>query len=245
MKRLALLAVVCASGCAVVPHAAVLGQTAAPLERGETQIAASIGVGYQQASQASPSPASVQTDSSAATVPALEANIATAIAEKVGFNLHLSEAGVLPGVKVTLVRAGSVDFAIQPELGGAYYYAHTQSGGMFSVNTGGGNGLLLVGLRAIVSVSLFYAAAGYHFMEEWVATSNNNNQGTSTAQFHSLLFNAGIDVALGAVRLRPEVAFVVSPAGSSHDQNGNTTENLRYEWTILPNLSVVVSTKPH
>jgi hypothetical protein len=241
MRRLALLALVLASGCVAIPHAAILGQTAAPLQRGEVVGSTSLGVGYQSAS-------SQQTTTGTLQLPALEANLAAAIADRVGLNLHLSDAGLLPGVKVTVVHAGSFDFALMPELGGAYYYSHSTSGGTFSVNSGGSNGMLLAGARALISVSLLYAGVGYHFMEIWSSTTDNTTvpptNSTITSQYHSLLFNLGLDLQAGAVKLRPEVAFVLTPAGSSHDDRSNTTSQLGYEWTILPNLTVAVSTKP-
>jgi hypothetical protein len=239
MRALALLALL-ASGCVAIPHAAILGQPAAPLARGEVVGSTSIGVGYQSAS-------SQQTTTGTLELPALEANFAAALADRVGLNLHFSQAGLMPGVKLNLVHWGSHYFSLMPELGGAYYWLHSSTGGAFSFNSGGSNGMLLAGLRALLSLNVFYVGVGYHFMNVWSSTTdtatNPPTTSSTTSQYHSLLFNVGLDLEVGAVKLRPEVAFVFTPVGSSKDDQG-ATSTLGYEWTILPNLTVAVSSKP-
>jgi hypothetical protein len=228
------------SGCVVVPHAAILGQSAAPLARGEVAASASLGVGYQSVSSGNTTNGTLQ-------LPAVEGNLAAGLTDRVGLNLHGSEAGFMPGVKVTLVH-GPVDLAIMPELGGAYYYTHQSMNGPVSANTGSNNGDLLLGMRVLFSVSVFYLGAGYHFLSEWSSTTDDQGRQISktASQYHTLVFNVGLDLEVAMLRLRPEIAFLVTPVGQNTDETTNPqrTTQLGYEWTILPSLTVTVARKP-
>ena len=100
-----------ASGC-IVPRSMTLGQLAAPVGRGATEVG--VATGFIYASQTNPQfdgqdgigdPIKTNDRTNGFTIPAFEANLNTGFNDHVAFNVHASSAGLQPGLKLTLNKS--------------------------------------------------------------------------------------------------------------------------------------------
>lgn len=258
------------SGC-IVPRSMVVGQMAAPVGRGATDVGVFTGVSY--ASQTNPAfesvnstndPITVQERTAGFAAPNFEANLQYGFNENVGLNVHASSAGIQPGVKFTVNNSKVANFAILPEV--AVGYGSTRGLNLVA----GADGLqqemnpatktsftFLGGLKALVShKSGFYAGVSYDFMfnrqysSAAVGTANTTDQTeavTSTIA-HQIAVGIGIDITLGMVHLRPEVDVAFYPGISQTKQarvgadfSSPLTAGGGFGFAIMPGFTISVA----
>lgn len=255
------------SGC-IVPRSMVVGQMAAPVGRGAAEVGVFTGVSY--ASQTNPAFQGQDSTGNAITtaertagftIPNFEANLQYGFNENVGLNVHASSAGIQPGVKLTVNRSKVAHFAIMPQV--AVGYGSVAGVGLVA----GSDGVqqettpttktsftFLGGLKLLVShKSGFYAGVGYDFLFNrqynkvgQSATTSSTESATSTVG-HQISAAVGMDIALGMVHLRPEVAFAVYPGigQTVSSRVGETTNSISagggFGFAVLPGFTLSVS----
>jgi hypothetical protein len=271
LKTLALCLLTCLAlaGC-LTPRSVVLGQTAAPVGAGATEVGLSTGFAYQ--SQTAPS---YWVKDSTGTVdlraeplargfslPAFEANGQIGVSDLVAVNLHASPAGIQPGAKLTLIN-GFGQLALLPEIAIGYgsvansIYQSGQDGIQKEVSPTMTNSLnFLGGLKVIASHRVgVYGALGYDFQYQNSVTesviglgssASTTRTSASTVQ-HNLTGAIGFDWAMGQVHLRPELAaaITVGIATSSVTGSSAAVENQGgLGFLIMPTLTLAVASDP-
>lgn len=221
------------SGC-IVPRVAGYGMTAAPIGAGGADVGMALGVAYQQETSA-PSGTTVVTSSTTRQTqfPAFEANAQLGLSDQISLNVHASQAGLQPGVKVTLVRE-PVMVAVIPQLGGGF----VSSGGSSQTTVGGSTTTteqqgttsftFLGGVHVIASLPVgLYAGLGYDFQYTSRASPNlgGNGSTTLTQQAHNTGLAIGYELRLGNIALRPEVAVLFTPLAKNQSINGSNPQD--------------------
>jgi hypothetical protein len=258
--RSGLVFVLLAAGC-VAPRSLTVGQMAAPVGRGATEVGVFGGILY--GSQTDPALTDrSQTIHRVFGAPTAEANVQHGFNDTFALNLHASNAGLEPGLKVTLNRSRVAHVALLPAFGLGY--------GSYASSTlvDGGNGLLmetapsavtsftfLAGLKVLVSHrSGFFAGVGYDLLYNR-SLSTQDRGGPAPAQTliqsltHQVSASVGFDFVIGSmVHLRPEVAFAVYPGGSKTIATLVPPANVvndggagGFGFAILPGLSIAVA----
>lgn len=259
-----------ASGC-IVPRSMTLGQMAAPVGRGATEVGVYTGVLY--ASQTNPTfdardaigdPIKTTERTNGFSIPAFEANLQTGFNEHVALNVHASSAGLQPGLKLTVNKSKVAHFALMPEVA----FGYSSLGG--SVFTAGADGVqvegspssktsftFLGGLKALFSHrSGFYAGVGYDFIfnRNYNASVlgggnvSDKQEVINSTTGHQISASIGMDIAFGMLHLRPEVAFAVYPGiGQSRTVNvapDSTTVGASggFGWAIFPGFTLAIAT---
>src|SRR5688572_30464295 len=85
------------AGC--VPYSGAVGQTAAPLPIGGTEVGATVGFGYQSVEEEDPPDPAIAEATTFTSMPKVEANALFGLTELLGVNVHASDAGLQPGLK--------------------------------------------------------------------------------------------------------------------------------------------------
>lgn len=229
-----------ASGC-IVPRSMTLGQMAAPVGAGATDLGVYSGVLYAsqttgafQGQDSLGDPQTSQDKTNGFSIPAFEANLQHGFSDHVALNVHASAAGIQPGVKLTLNKSNVAHVALLPAFGIGY----ASVGGTTSV--AGADGVLqegnprsqtsftvLAGLKLLTSVrfgrgdqsAAFFGGVGYDFL--FNRNFNSSQIGANGTEeivknivqtlSHQISVSVGVDIPLGWVHLRPEVAFAVYP----------------------------------
>ncbi|MFT3708208.1 MAG: hypothetical protein QM817_11195 [Archangium sp.] len=263
------------SGC-IVPRSMVTGQMAAPVGRGATDIGVYTGVQYAQ--QTNPAyigqdavtgdPNSIALRSTGFSMPAFEANLQYGFNDHVGLNVHASSAGIQPGVKLTVNKSKVAHFALLPQV--AFGYASTGSTSLVAgpdgvqvptSPTSGTSFTFLGGLKLLVSAKFnktaaFFAGAGYDFIfnrnfnSQLLGTGNSTDAASTinSTTAHQISVSVGIDIALGWVHLRPEVALGFYPGiAQSRTVNNPPDSNTvaatgGFGWAIFPGFTLAVQT---
>lgn len=272
MRSWLLLALVAATGC-VVPRSMTVGQMAAPVGRGATEVGVFGGVMY--ATQTNPpfttqdaagDSVTNQSVGKAFAAPGAEANIQHGFNENFALNVHASPAGVQPGLKWTINRSRIAHVALLPAIGVGYasYGQSVYSAGVDGVQMENNPSsttsfTFLGGLKVLVSHrSGFFAGVGYDFIFNRSLSSTILGTGsvqtrsetlTSTLA-HQISASVGMDIALGLVHLRPEIAFAVYP-GLSTNITTRTPPNESsvgagggFGFAILPGFTIAVASPP-
>lgn len=267
-----LVAALACAGC-VVPRSMTVGQMAAPVGRGATEVGVFGGILYASqlnppytTSTASGDGISNQDQRRVFGAPMAEANIQHGFSEHLALNVHASPAGIQPGLKWTLNRSKAAHVALLPAFGLGYAsQAHsTFSAGTDGVQTENSPGSItsftfLGGLKVLVSHrSGFFAGVGYDLLfnrsvdiaERGTSASGDRSQVTTQTLAHQLGASVGFDIALGMVHLRPEIAFAVYPGVSTSitTRVPPTETNVGawggFGWAIFPGFSLAVATPP-
>lgn len=260
-----------ASGC-IVPRSMTIGQLASPVGRGATDI--SVFTGVQYASQVNPQftqdsvdgPIKNEQRSAGLTAPNFEANLSYGFSDHISLNVHGSSAGLQPGVKFTLNKSKVAHVAIMPQvafgyasLGQSNFVAPTQENVLTERNPSSGTSFtFLGGLKVLFSHrSGFYMGVGYDFLFNRnfnrAVVGGTNTQDTidviNSTTGHQVSASVGLDIPLGWVRLRPEIAFAVMPGiaqdvtrnvpGSAPVSSGATGG---FGWAIFPGFSIGIVT---
>jgi hypothetical protein len=265
IRRWLVVALAGVSWACVLPRSAVLGQTAAPVGAGAAEVAVSTGLAYQiantppvNAAGATCSPGTAGTTCTSSQtqtlqVPSFEGNAQIGFTDWLGLNLHLSSAGLQPGLKINVV-SGGFNFAILPEL--AFGYA--QQGNNTTVTTGtaapkttNGNSdyyfSFLVGAKLLASHSSgIYGGVGYDFqnLSTSVVDPNGVNQGSQSEQSHVLTVSVGWSFQAGAFSLRPELAFLFLPSNTDSKLVGTNTTSVGNGsgFLFFPSLTIAAAT---
>ncbi len=260
-----------ASGC-IVPRSMMIGQMAAPTGRGATDVG--VQTGFIYASQTNPQfpaqdsigdPIKTNEKTAGFTIPAFEANLNAGFSEHVSLNVHASSAGLQPGLKLTLNKSKVAHIALMPQV--AFGYASLGA----STQVAGVDGVLvdtaphsstsftfLGGLKVLFSHrSGFYAGVGYDFIfnRNYNAAIVGATGVTDKAETifsttgHAISASIGIDITLGWVHLRPEVAFQVTPgiAQSITRTQGPDTSTVGPQtggggWALMPGFTIAIQT---
>lgn len=261
-----------ATGC-LVPRSMVYGMSAAPVGRGATEVGVFTGVQY--AAQTNPpfettdvggDPVRNQLMATSFAIPAFEANIQHGFSDHVGLNVHLSPAGVQPGLKWTLNKSRVAHIALLPAI--AFGYGSGYSEVQFSAVDGilrkrdprqTTSFTFLGGLKVIAShKSGIYGGVGYDFifnrsLERAILGTGNTQDEVSTltqSGTHQISAAIGFDIVLGLVHLKPEVAFAISPLIASEVTNrvpaNETTASASggFGWAIFPGFTLSVASPP-
>lgn len=266
-----LAAVIALNGC-ITQRSLSFSQLAAPVGSGGADLAVSTGVMYsQQTAPPSPgtdpagNPTSSQVQSSAVAAPWIEANGQYGFTRQIALNVHVSPAGIQPGLKWTLNRSLVAHVALLPEIGVGYAqhnmstYVADASGAQQEYSPGYVTSFLFqAGLKLLFSHrSGFYGGLGYDFLTtrslqvQNVGPPNSTSQNrTLTVSYqHQLAVGVGFSAQLGMISFRPEVAFAVVPAISGN-QNvavngmGQSLVNSSggFSWAILPSFAFALTT---
>jgi hypothetical protein len=267
--RFVSIAALLACSC-LTPRSIMLGQMASPVGKGAAEIGVGAGVGYSQ--QTAPVVNTMlpngdvqqnQQSSHGFALPGVEGNVLYGLTERLGFNAHLSSAGVQPGLKITVNSPRDrAHFAFLPEFG-VGYASYAQS--TFVTGT---NGLtmetapssvnmftFMLGLRAIFShQSGIYAGVGYDLiLTRSYATSTigmgnsvTPTSSTTTTLEHQITVNLGFSVNVGWFRIRPEIAVGIQPSINNSYSTGGTTSGGSggYGFVILPGFVLAAATPP-
>ena len=227
------------AGCITVPRTAVLGMTAAPLGAGRTEVGLSGGLGILSESEP-PTTTNflifTQTDwvTRSGASPLAEANVHHGLNDWLGLNLHVSQAGVQPGLKVTLLER-VVTLGLMPEVGLGLFggnrgqtvfqgSSRTEAAPVselyWAFNAGG---------RLLLShpASGVYGGVGYQLQMAGVAKSQRSGAeelaSTSTSNtLHNVQAAFGWEVTYGSLRVRPELAAVITPDWTIRERTGNS-----------------------
>jgi hypothetical protein len=222
-----------ASAC-VLPRSIMLGQTAAPVGNGATEVGVFGGILYLN--QTNPpffttddvgEPVSNQPQGRVFGAPSAEANIQHGFSDRFALNVHLSPAGIQPGVKWNINDSKIAHLALLPAfaLGYASYGGTTFSAGADGIQSQVDPNAVtafsfLVGLKLLFShQNGFFAGLGYDFslnrsLKTGVIGTGNVKDPTETLAVyygHQVAASIGLDVKLGMVHIRPEVAFAFLP----------------------------------
>lgn len=259
-----------ASGC-IVPRSMTIGQMAAPVGRGATEVG--VYSGFIYASQTNPQfegrdaindPIKTNERTAGFTIPAFEANLNTGFNDHVALNVHASSAGLQPGLKLTLNKSKAAWVALMPQV--AFGYASL--GG--ATDTAGVDGVIvagpphtgtsftfLAGLKFLFSHrSGFYAGVGYDFLfnRNYNSTTATNltdkSELVNSTTGHQISASVGIDIKLGWLHLRPEVAFAVTPGIGQSITRKTGTDELTVSasggggWAIFPGFTMAIATPP-
>lgn len=247
------------SGC-IVPRTAGYGMTAMPVGAGGADVGLSVGGYYQQESSAQPAGGGTTTTTSRQTqLPSFEANAQYGLSDQLGLNLHASQVGLQPGVKITVLR-DPVTLSVVPQIGGGFVTnggsATTVIGGTTTTTdrNGGSSFTFLGGVRALVTVPMgLYAGLGYDFQYVSQSTTTVGGGGTTTTttnyqQAHNVGGAIGYELRLGGLALRPELALLFTPVAKNQSNNGNTTTDIPDSsgLFIYPNITIAaVSSSSH
>ena len=262
-----------ASGC-IVPRSMTIGQMAAPVGRGATDVG--VHTGFIYASQTNPQfegrdgigdPIKTNEKTAGFTLPAFEANLNTGFNDHVSLNVHASSAGLQPGLKLTLNKSKVAHVALMPQV--AFGYASLGASSFVA----GADGVLiegsprsqtsftfLAGLKFLFSHrSGFYAGVGYDFIFNrnykaaivGGAGTTDKSEIINSTTGHQISVAAGIDIKLGWLHLRPEVAFAVTPGiaqgsvtrlGPTETPSTPATATGGGGWAIFPGFTMAIVT---
>lgn len=231
------------AGC-LQHRASVLGRTALS-GIGPKAIEASVSTGLLYSKSTDPAQVNGSRDVHYAQntqFPAFEGNMAFGFSEKFGLNLHMSSAGIQPGLKILLLRRW-ISIAIQPEFSFLYWsYAdktdvtkdgYTNTTTTYDIDAFG----VTFGTKVIASTKLgIYGGIGYDF--QFLTYSGEGSQDSSALQ-HILSFGVGYEISIGMLRLRPELSITVTPSITMESEKG--TSNGGWSLTIMPNVTVAVA----
>jgi hypothetical protein len=250
-----------------------IGQMAAPVGRGATEVGVYSGVLY--ASQTNPTfdardglgdPIKTTERTNGFSLPAFEVNLQHGFSEHVALNVHGSSAGIQPGVKITVNKSNVAHFAILPEVA----FGYGSVGG--SVFTAGADGVqvegspnsktsftFLGGLKLLFSHrSGFFAGVGYDFIfnRNYNASVLGGGNVTDKQEIinsttgHQVSASIGLDIKLGMLHVRPEIAFAVYP-GIAQSRTVNVAPDSitvgpqtgGFGWAIFPGFTMAIATE--
>jgi hypothetical protein len=264
------IAVGVGAGC-VTQRSLGVGQLASAVGKGAADINVFTGVMYQQQS-APPTPSSGpggetltnQVNSKGLSLPWFEANANYGFGDHLGLNVHMSPAGIQPGLKITLNKSRIANIALLPQLGIGYasYGESTTSsdstGRGTEVNPTSTTSLIFTaGLKVLIShQSGFFTGLGYDFM----FTRNVQNSTSGPPQslvYHQTVLSSiqhqiglavGMSIKLGFLSIRPEIAFAIAPAISGTrtiDNTNSFSASGGFAWAILPGFGFALTSPPN
>lgn len=259
-KTLGLLIAIIIQGC-VTPRSVGTGITAAPLGPGVNEVGVSAGFTWQ--TQTNP-PTTVSAGNTitqtwqqgaGVQIPAAEANAQFGLTRMLGLNLHLSPAGIQPGLKVTLLER-AVTLGLMPDLGLGWTSGGTKTIVFTNQNRDDGlpqsqsNFVFLGGLRFLLMHpgSGAYGSVGYQYQTVTQTlisrTGSAENKSSTTTTLHNVVAAVGYEFKRGALRIRPELAFEITPElGMSTRQNEDPAVSMSggNSFFIFPNVTFAIA----
>lgn len=228
----------------MIPRSAGFGQTATLVQPGEFEAAVSPGFTYQTTTlpnSNSVNGVTVTNGSSSnggVSLPAAEANAAVGLTDMVALNVHMASGMVQPGAKIALLK-GPLSLAILPEL--AFGLMTQTQGSTVNSNTSSSTTTylgIMGGFKAIASHEMgIYGGLGYAFQSFGFNGSGltgglggggggslgGSGDSHTAVVSHNINLAVGYELKVGGVRIRPELAFLFSPAVITSSTSGNTT----------------------
>lgn len=227
MRAAAALLAVIGSGCgAILPRMGVIGQPASRLGSGNAEVGASIGLQYSVPGGQGTATAL----SSSLIFPQLEGNVRYGVSDLLDVNLHLGPEGCRSGVKVG-ATIGELDIAALPAVGLGVFQASSSGTSSTYLEVG-------VGLQLLVSHSSGgHAAFGYEFQ---YASAANPPSPMLTTTAHTLMLAFGWGFAVGELRIRPELAGMLT-AGIKYSGNAFLTGEQGVLLAVMPTVTFVIT----
>lgn len=238
-------------GGLTVPRSAGFGQTAYNPSAGGGDVGVTTGAAYQSLTSQSQSLGTTNTTTlRTLIVPSVEGNALIGVTDVVGLDLHLSLAGIQPGLKFSYVKE-PLAIAIMPS-GGIGYSSTVMS----SVVSNGSTSTemtppstttfsALVGLKVFFShQSGLYGGIGYDY-QYFNFTGASPSSNVTTSSWHNLLFAAGFELPIASLglKVRPEVALLWSPimTGSTQTAGGMPTDQSGQSLVyFFPNITIAM-----
>ena len=270
--RMAVLVIGVAIGAGCITQRSLgVGQMASAVGKGAADINVFTGVMYQQQT-APPTPSTTiggeplsnQLNSKGLSLPWFEANANYGFGDHLTLNLHMSPAGLQPGLKITLNKSRIAHIALLPQFGIGYasYGESTTSadstGRGTEVSPSSKTSLILMGgLKLLISHrSGFYFGLGYDLMftrnAEYFTTGTPQtlvyHQTVLTSLQHQLAAAVGMSVKIGFISIRPEIAFAIVPSisGTQVTDNANPySASGGFAWAILPGFGFALTSPPN
>ncbi len=269
MRMVVAIAMVMGAGC-VTQRSLSIGQMASAVGKGGADLNVMTGVMYQQqtappttSKDARGDDLSDQTNSKGLSLPWFEANANYGFGDHLALNVHLSPAGIQPGLKITLNKSRVANIALLPQVGFGYAsygestFSTASTGNVTEVNPSTTTSFIFNGgLKILIShQSGFYCGLGYDFLYTRNATTTQvGNPQTAIAHVtlltsiqHQLGAAIGFSVKVGALSIRPEIAFAVVPSISGTrtvDGANPYSASGGFSWAILPGFGFALTTPP-
>lgn len=272
LMRMAVGVIVAVLGAGCVTQRSLgVGQMASAVGKGAADINVFTGVMYQQ--QSAPATMSTgvagetltnQVNSKGFSLPWFEANANYGFGDHLGLNVHMSPAGIQPGLKITLNKSRIANIALLPQIGigyAQYSESTTQAGsdgkGIEVTPTSTNSLIFTAGMKILISHrSGFFFGLGYDLM----ITRNVQYSTTGTPQTlvyhqtvlssiqHQLGLGVGMSIKVGFISIRPELAFAVAPviSGTRTIDNANSySASGGFAWAILPGFGFALTSPPN
>jgi len=223
----------------------LIGHSALLPGPGQVDVGIGMGFGYER-STTSADNASSSDSGTLLSLPAFEGNILWGLGEQIGLNLHVSEAGIQPGVQIQLLK-GPVSLAVLPEI--AFGYMSGSGGSSSSADTSGLHQFdILAGAKVLLShESGVYGGVGYDFQYLSVKStdsSSDSSDSTETASIHNVTLGLGFATTVGNTSLRPELAFLFYP-GYKPSSGSTTSTTSQSGWVLMPTITIAATTDKH
>jgi len=240
------IAIIGSSGCIMSPRSAVFGQTAlSGLGKGGAEAGISAGVSFRQVTGPKEDDGTRSIGESFI-LGSAEANAIIGFSDRIGLNIHISQAGIQPGLKIMIFEKW-VSMAIIPEVAFGYwsYNENTEktSGGStsseekYDYSTFG----LMAGLKFLISTKIgLYGGFGYDFQYEIPSAATGVDYSNVS---HILALAIGYDMEVGPINLRPELSFCITPSiTQSGTKSGTTiTSSGGSSFMFFPNLTFAIA----
>jgi len=180
----------------------------------------------------------------------IEGNVLYGLTDAVGLNLHVSSAGIQPGVRVALLQGG-LNIALLPAIAVGYHSVveatDKTTGGTTTTTTAYDTAEFgfLAGIKVLLSAeSGPYGGIGYDYQR--IATDMkipDSPKSTHIYTSHNLGFAFGYEIRPDSLRIRPELAAMLSPSGSlaTEQEQTTTTEDAGWAFLLLPNVTVAAA----
>jgi hypothetical protein len=232
MRRLAMfLALFVCNACVyVTPRSTVLGQTAMLPDPGSASLGASAGLAWAHEGPYSGTGGSA-TDQ--VLLPNLQGSLSYGLSDLFAVNVRGDTAGLHPGLTVALLR-GDFSLAAQPQVGIGYLHS---GGGSSSTGSSGDYVVFTAGARVLASHSSgVFGGLGYAFEFVSLKSGSGSLSSESTYQEHQLLLGVGYEAAVGSLKLRPEISFMVIPARKVSSRGLDQSADVSF--VLAPSLTV-------
>lgn len=248
----------------MTPRSVALGNTAAALGPGKHEVAVTGGFSWQTQTVAptveerNNATITTYSTSSGVQLPTAEANVQFGLTRLFGLNLHISPAGVQPGLKMTLLERAVV-IGLLPELGFGWANGATQPT-VFNNQTvvptdptWSSNVILNAGARVLFfhPGSGAYGGLGYQYQaftyRQSQGTGTNAAVTSTTDSLHNILAAVGYELRSGSLRIRPELAVAITPERSTSVSINNEAALSRSggnAFFLFPNVTFAIEGQP-
>jgi hypothetical protein len=219
------------------PRGGLQMQTADRLGSGNAEVGLGAGLAYTGASQ---SAGGFTANSNTLQFPLMEANARIGLSDMFDVNVHLGAGGLEPGFKIGFT-AGPLELAAMPSIGVGVYRTSSSSGATSS-------GYTVVNVQGGLHLMASLQMGGYFGVGYWFQYANYSSDGTgvggttgnSNITGHNLGFNLGWNLELGALRVRPEVGFLLL-LGAQQSSSG-ISQSSPVQFTFMPAVTIAAGT---